>query len=280
MKLSDSARAYLHSLGLEQEPPSLSFLERICLAHLNTYPFENISKLIYFRDHAGDKWGNPLPSLETFVNNHRDYHYGGTCYVLNSNLKLLLQAVGFACYHIKLGNEHIGIIVHIADDRYYVDCGAAAPFFKPVRFETDAHNISSFGGDRVHLLPEEPQQHQYKYVRYIQDKQSGKTWHFDSRQPYQIQDFYSIVSESNRPGTTFMTILRCQLYQTKNEQSLSLVNNKFGIRYASGETAVRTLTSVQEIQQVLADEFKLPRLPVAEAIAVLETLEVDIFANT
>lgn len=61
MKLSDSARAYLHSLGLEQEPPSLSFLERICLAHLNTYPFENISKLIYFRDHAGDKWGIRFP---------------------------------------------------------------------------------------------------------------------------------------------------------------------------------------------------------------------------
>lgn len=280
MKLSSNASEYLHCLGLEQEAPSLPFLERITMAHLNSFPFENISKLLYFRDRKRNSRMDMLPLFETFVRNHRDYQYGGTCYALNSNLMLLLKELGFDCYHIMLGSEHIGIIVQIEGERYYVDCGAAAPFFKPVPFESDPNHVSSFGGDRVHLLPEQPQQHQYKYVRYTQDKQNGKTWYFDSMRPFQIQDFYPVIDESNRPGATFMTILRCQLYQTKNERSVSLVNNKFGIRYANGESTVKALTSVHEIQKVLAEEFRLPRLPVAEAIAVLNSLNIDIFANT
>ncbi|MEH7387711.1 arylamine N-acetyltransferase [Bacillus sp. JJ1521] len=275
--IPDSAIKYLNILNIQLEKPSYSYLEQICKAHLNTFPFENISKLLYFRNHNYDNFD--IPSFELFIKNRDQFNYGGTCYTLNSNLMILLKELGFECYHVMLGNEHIGIIVKIDNERFYVDCGAAAPFFKPVRFEDDTKNRSHFGKDEVFLLPDKVQSNKYKYVRYTNAKQSGKTWHFNSRQVAKVSDFQEVIEKSNKPNAPFMTILRCQLYQTGKQRSVSLVNNKFSIRYSSGETVVRTLSSTEEIRTVLSEEFMLSKLPVTEAIDVLKTLNVDIFAE-
>jgi N-hydroxyarylamine O-acetyltransferase len=46
--INKSAIDYLGNLNLQIEKPSYNYLERICHAQLNTFPFENISKLLYF----------------------------------------------------------------------------------------------------------------------------------------------------------------------------------------------------------------------------------------
>ncbi|WP_078427879.1 arylamine N-acetyltransferase [Alkalihalobacterium alkalinitrilicum] len=268
---------YLNYLNLQLEKPSYKYLEQICNAQLNTFPFENISKLLYFRNHNYNNF--EMPSFEKFTKNYSEYNFGGTCYILNSNLMFLLKELGFDCYHVMLGNEHMGIIVKIENERFYVDCGAAAPFFKPVCFENGIQNITHFGKDKVYLLSVEPKSNRYKYVRYTNGKQNGKTWHFNSRQEVKVSDFHEVIEKSNKPNALFMSILRCQLYQTGKQRSVSLVNNKFGIRYSSGETVVKTLSSTEEISKVLLEEFKLPKLPVKEAIEVLKTINIDIFAE-
>ncbi|WP_026690453.1 arylamine N-acetyltransferase [Alteribacter aurantiacus] len=276
VNISDSITNYLNCLNLRSEKPSYRYLEQICHAHLNTFPFENISKLLSFSNHNRNV---ELPSLELFVQNFKEHNYGGTCYTLNANLMTLLKGLGFECYHVMLGKEHMGIIVNIDEERFYVDCGATAPFFKPVRFESDFENISPFGTDKVYILPEEPQRKRYKYVRYINGKQSGKTWHFHSRMEANVRDFDEVIERSYKPTAPFMTILRCQLYQTGKQRSVSLVNNKFGIRYSSGETKVKVLSSLEEIQEILSEEFRLLKLPITKAIEVLKTLNVDIFED-
>lgn len=278
MKITDTITKYLDCLNLRLEEPSYNYLEQICNAQLNTFPFENISKLLYFRNHNYSNF--EIPSFELFIKNYQEYNFGGTCYTLNSNLMILLKEIGFDCYHVMLGEEHMAIIVKIDNERIYVDCGAAAPFFKPVRFENDFENISSFGKDEVYILPEEPQGSRYKYVRFNDGKQSGKTWHFNSRKEAKFSEFNDVIENSNKPNAPFMTILRCQLYQTHKQRSVSLVNNKFGIRYSNGETSVKTLSSSEEIIAVLSKEFMLPKLPVKEAIEVLKTLNIDIFAQS
>ncbi|SDC66727.1 arylamine N-acetyltransferase [Shouchella lonarensis] len=255
------------------EPPTYQLLARICVAHLNTFPFENISKLLYFKD------GKDLPSLSTFVENHQDAHYGGTCYTLNVNLFALLEALGFDCHLIMLGEEHVGIIVTIDQVKYYVDCGAAAPFFRPVNLNNTSHNAAVFGGDCVHILPVNMHEQQFKYERFVNGEQNGKTWFFQANKRCEVADFRAVMTASNQAGTTFMTILRCQKWQTDQERSVSLVNNTFGIRYADGKTVRHTLKSVKEIEKVIAEEFLLPKLPVAEAVSVLNGLGVDIFAT-
>lgn len=270
-------RTYLNHLNLQLEKPTYEYLERICTSHLNTFPFENISKLVYFRDNNYDNFG--VPNQELFLKNYSTHYFGGTCYTLNSNLYLLLKELGFNCYFIMLGNEHMGIIAEIEGERYYVDCGAAAPFFKPISFENNPDNITKFASDEVHLLPIDSQNHSYKYVRYTNGNQNGSIWHFNSRKAAKMSDFDSVIEKSNKADAPFMTFLRCQLFQIDKQRSVSLVNNKLGIRYSNGETVTNTLSSVIEIQQVLTEEFQLPNLPVEEAVSILQYLNIDIFSE-
>lgn len=274
-KIPKWAEEYLKLLGLTQELPTYAFLEKLCTAHLSTLPFENISKMIYFRDKQKNHF--EIPSIETFIQNHHKYHFGGTCYTLNSSLYQLLDQLGFSCYLIKLGKGHMGILVELDKEKVYVDCGASAPIFRPVYFERDPQNVSQFGEDKVHILPADPETGQYKYVRYIQGKQSGEDWEFNVREKCTMQDFQTIIEQSNEPKTTFMKLLRCQLWQLDKKRSVSLVDNQFSIRYADGTMTKSTLHSLAEIEDVIATEFLLPKLPVREAVEVLDRLDINIF---
>ncbi|BAB05900.1 arylamine N-acetyltransferase [Halalkalibacterium halodurans] len=266
---------YLSLLQLPINQPSYDYLARICQAHLSTFPFENISKLLFFRNRQIG-----IPTMEQFLSHYKSYHYGGTCYTLNANLFRLLQALGFDTYPVMLGGEHLGIIVQMDDEPFYVDCGATAPLFSPVRLEGHATTSTRFGRDVVLLQPDDTPPFNYKYIRIIDGEQSGNTWYFHSHDKKTINDFLPALERSYQLGTTFMTILRCHLYQPDQKRSVSLVNSRLTVRYDNGETVVTMLESEQEIEEVLSDEFKLSRLPVRKAIAVLKQLSVDLFTES
>ncbi|SDW68552.1 hypothetical protein SAMN05518848_102681 [Paenibacillus sp. PDC88] len=46
--LCDQVTRYLSILNVPLQKPSYKYLEQICLAHLNAFPFENVSKLLYY----------------------------------------------------------------------------------------------------------------------------------------------------------------------------------------------------------------------------------------
>jgi N-hydroxyarylamine O-acetyltransferase len=58
---------------------------------------------------------------------------------------------------------------------------------------------------------------------------------------------------------------------------VSLVNNKLTIRHSDGSNETTILKSIQEIEEVIQEEFQLPKLPVKDVIKVLEELKIDIF---
>lgn len=266
---------YLQTLGLSRKEPSYEYLAEIMTAHLCTFSFENISKLLYYRDYQ--EKGYHQPSLEQFLEGRLQHDFGGMCYVANAHLLTLLKGLGFQGYHVKVGSGHIGIIVQLEEERLYVDCGAAAPFFRPVRFETDLENVSRFGEDTVEIRSDPDDKRIYRYTRYIQGKPSGPLWDFQPDHRCNLSDFGENIIASYLPGATFMKILRCQLWQPEQNRSVSLVNNRFSIRYEDGQVKNRELRSLEEIEEVLAGEFQLPKLPVCEAIPVLESLGVSIF---
>ncbi|UFJ41853.1 arylamine N-acetyltransferase [Brevibacillus humidisoli] len=273
------AYRYLERLGLTPEPPSYSFLGAICRAHLVTVPFENISKLLYYQSRK--QMAAPIPPVELFVDNMSRYHFGGTCYTLNSRLYLLLKALGFDCYYVLLGSDHMSVLVRLPDlpgERVFVDCGSAAPLFSPVRFERDQQKFSSFAGEQIRLVPDQKQQGWYRYLRYRRNELISNEWLFHPDDAKTFGQFIPIIERSNQPGTPFMTLLRCQLFQLDKRRNLSLRNNVFTIRYEDGSDSKLLLGSAEEIRQVLADEFRLPRLPVEEAVKVLQSLGVDVFA--
>ncbi|MBP1084226.1 arylamine N-acetyltransferase [Bacillus capparidis] len=173
----------------------------------------------------------------------------------------------------------MAIIVKMGKEKLYVDCGGAAPIFKPVRFESDHQNSSRFGEDYVNIVPTVPEDNNYRYVRYIKGKQSGEAWDFNSEQEYKMSDFADIIQKSYILQSAFMSILRCQLWQIDQNRSVSLVNNRLSIHYSDGQTVKKTLSSIHEIEEVMAIDFFLPKLPVAEAIEVLKNLGVDVFSD-
>lgn len=273
---------YLESMGLEpmyQEKLSFAYLQQICSAHLNTFAFENISKFIYHRNWKQN--GYFVPPVEVFVDNYQQYGFGGTCYTQNTNLYRLLQALGYDCNLVTLGEEHMAILVRLPEfrnEQVYVDSGAAAPFFSPVRFETDVSNVSSFGTDKILIRSLPGEQGRYVYNRYANNEPSGEPWEFDAYRRSELDDFQQLIEEANKPGATFMTFLRCQLWQLDRSRSVSLVNTTFGIRSADGGLVKRKLRTVEDIEQVISEEFGLPRLPVRGAIEILQELGVDIFS--
>ncbi|WP_096188110.1 arylamine N-acetyltransferase [Evansella halocellulosilytica] len=265
------AEEYVKQLQLTVEKPTYSYLVRLCHAHLNTFPFENISKLILYRDMKS------LPSKEKFIENYKDYHFGGTCYTLNANFMELLKELGFDCYHVMLGEVHIGIIVVFDGEKYYVDCGSAAPVFTPIRIAEERENYVKFAEDEVYILPVNKNADHYKYVRYYEGIKRGNVWEFRADVEYKFEDFSEVIEKSMEPGSTFMSILRCQLWQLNKKRSVSLINNQFEIRYDDGQTEKVTLKTVSEIEGVLSEEFQLGKLPVRKAINVLQNLQIDIF---
>lgn len=275
--LCDQVTRYLSILNVPLQKPSYIYLAQICQAHLNTFPFENVSKLLYY--YQNKDRNIDIPNISQFTGHYNDYNFGGTCYTLNSNMLTLLRGLGFRCYHIMLGKEHIGIIVDVDHQRYYVDVGAAAPFFKPIPFESGFHSRAHFGKDEVCILPVDPSMNEFKYVRYTNGKQSGKEWYLNSEQEVTIHDFREVIEKSYLCAAPFMSIFRCQLYQSDQMRSVSIVNNKFSIQYSNGESEVKYLSSSQQLIQVVLEEFRLPKLPVQDAIEVLNALKMNIFAD-
>jgi N-hydroxyarylamine O-acetyltransferase len=272
------AERYLQALRLDQEQPSFDFLKKIIVHHLSVFPFENVSKLLYYRDRS--KNGFMIPDMNTFIEHHERFHFGGTCYTLNSNLLRLLQALGFQTRYMLLGGEHMAILVQLEefpDESIYVDCGGAAPLFDPVRFETLKNPVSRFGKDVVSITPVAGREGMYVYERFTAGKKRGKAWQFDLNKHYEWADFQPCIEKANLPGTTFMSMLRCQIWQLNERRSVSLADNEFSIRYANGNVQKTKLTSVTDVEEVLVTQFRLPRLPVREAVAVLQALGVHIF---
>jgi N-hydroxyarylamine O-acetyltransferase len=163
------ATHYLQRLGLEERPASYSYLAELCQAHLQTMPFENVSKLLWYRD--GNT--NSIPSVETYVVNAVQHDSGGTCYTSNSSLQRLLQELGFSCHLVALEPDHMGIVVAIPEwngEKVYADVGAAAPLFEPVRFQTDPDNCAVFGIEQVRIAPDQERLGRFRFVR---DRRGG-----------------------------------------------------------------------------------------------------------
>ncbi|MCA1030805.1 arylamine N-acetyltransferase [Bacillus timonensis] len=271
------ARDYLSVLNVEMKQPSFKYLTEICTQHLQTFAFENISKLVYYRDQI--KNGFLIPTPSKFIENYQRYHFGGTCFTVNSNLLLLLRELGFDCYFVMLSKEHIGIIVKISEwknELVYVDCGSAAPLFKPVRLQTETENQACFGQECIHLHSID-EKDVYEYQRYTNGQLASNQWKFNVTQQYTYEDFQSIIEKANKPKTHFMNILRCQLWQLDQRRNLSLLNNKLMIKYQDGRVEEHIIGSVEEMKRVLSEEFNLTKLPIDEALDVLKELGVDVF---
>jgi len=278
-RLPQWAANYLQYIQVPLREPSHAYLTEICTAHLNRIPFENISTLLRFREYH--QQGRLEQDAERFVNQLLQFNMGGTCYMINSSLHRLLTELGFRSRYALLGGTHVGLLVQLPheEEEVYVDCGNAAPFFQPVRLMSEPDYVSAYAGIEVRLRPaDEPGT--YTYHRYVDGKLlTDLLWTFDPRKTYQFDDFQPAIQQYFKPNDLFTSSLRCQLWQLDQQRSLSLVNHVLSIRDRDGTVEKRILSDLGELREVIDQEFKLPKLPVEEAVNVLRQLGVDIWKD-
>lgn len=277
-RLPDWALSYLQRLRLEQKSPDLSFLSELSRAHMQIFPYENVSKL-HFSQGTNRKL---VPSPEEYIANAILYDYGGTCFANNGSLLALLRALGYQGHLVPLSDTHTAILVRGLldhDEPVYVDMGAAAPIFEPVRFLTDSEQKASrFGIDSVRIVPDAVQPNRFRFKRMRRGELVSEKWNFDPSEARELHDLSESIERTYQPTATFMGCLRIQLFQLERKRGISLLNNSLYIMNEEGDEQKTLLRSMDELEAVVSEEFELPRMPVREAVGILLQFGVDVFA--
>ena len=259
---------YLRLIGVEAAVPSYELLCRIVKAHLIKIPFENISKLL-----LKNRERNNIPTLSEFLDGIEKHNFGGTCYTNNYYLNLLLDYVGFDIKlcgaDMKNPDVHLISIVNIDGHEFIVDCGYAAPFYKPIPRELQTDYIISFGEEKYIVKPKD-ENGNTKVEQYINDKLQH--WYTAKAQPRNIDEFKKVIEDSYADDATFMNALRITRFTESG--SLALKNLALTETIGTGSRTVKIKRN--EIPAVVREKFGMPENLVMEALESLKELK-DIY---
>ena len=122
----DSVRAFHDYFHLPADSPDLSYLGQI-LSAFARLPYENISKIIKLNRHFNQA-DRRIRLPEEVMEDHLDWHLGGTCFALTYFLQSVLLQNGFRSYpvmaHMRAGeNIHTANVVVFRGKKYLVDPG-------------------------------------------------------------------------------------------------------------------------------------------------------------
>lgn len=149
---NDTVTAYLARIGAEAERPSATALRELCVAHIRTVPFENLSI------HLGEPVMLTADALADKIIHRRR---GGFCYELNGSFAQLLTALGYRVtllsarvFHgeTALGppHDHLALRVDLAGP-WLVDVGFGKHAENPLRIDDRGDQPDPDGVYRVRI---------------------------------------------------------------------------------------------------------------------------------
>jgi len=260
-------RRYLNVLEVSQREPSLYALTELVSAHLMRVPFENISKLYYWkRLHLAS-----LPSVQQFLEGAEQYHFGGTCYSNNFHFYTLLKWLG---YDVRLcgadmsaPSVHMVSVVTIDEREYLVDTGYAAPFLAPLPLDLTGDHVIGLGRDRYVLKPKDE-----TGCSCLELYREGKLKHSYVVRPCRktLDDFRQVIADSFRPSATFLNSILLARFWPK--RSL-VIHNQTLIDSRAAHSAIQSLSGRSEVVDAIQAWFEIPREVASEAVEGLGELE-------
>jgi N-hydroxyarylamine O-acetyltransferase len=253
---------YLKVIGVEAAQPSLAALARLTRAHLLAIPFENITALLRRRD-SGDQ-SVPRPDHDQLLTNWESRSGAGVCFDTGPMAYRLLSALGYDARPI-LGaisspGGHNAVAVTLDGQEYIVDVATGAPMFDPVPvggvFEFQRFGLSFRFGPGT--APNE----------WLQERLIDGEWRPHCR--YDLGPFDPELQERayqnhHTPGKTWVigsiTVVR------NMQDRLEQLKDDTLVTHTAGGKSVRRLESVADYEEVAADVFGMPGLPIAEGVA-------------
>jgi N-hydroxyarylamine O-acetyltransferase len=125
--LSESqANDFLRLLGVSAKPPSLAFLQTLVMAVYAQIPFQNLTMLTRER----------VPPTPAQIIDDMLSGIGGLCNTMNPFFVALLHQLGFSVGFLRGSMAqpdcHIGIVVELSGESYWLDLGNGFPYLQPL----------------------------------------------------------------------------------------------------------------------------------------------------
>ena len=254
---------YLGKLGIQRRKPGLQALKEIIKAHLIKIPFENISKLFYYKNYKM----KTIPDFDLYIDGIVKNNFGGTCYSNNFYLNKLLDHLG---YNVRLcgadmmnPDVHIANIVTINGKEFLVDAGYAAPFLTPLPLYLARNYEITLGDNKYILLPRDN-----KGRSKIQLYRDNKLSHSYKLKPQarSISEFEKVIEDSFRESATFMNTILLVRFGLNS----SVVIHNFSL-IKTNKTAIKKtgLKNKSELADQITANFKIPLGIVKEAVEMV-----------
>src|SRR5690554_1562177 len=254
--MSDSVDlvAYAERLGYTGAlEPSLETLRALHRLHPTAIPFENLTTLL------DESPRLDVPSLETkLVRSGR----GGYCFEHNRLFAAVLEALGFRVVGLAARvlwerdpsalppRTHMLLTVDVDGSRYVADVGfGGLTLTAPLRLVVDEEQDT----------PHETYRIRRQGAGFVIEARLGDAWRalywFDET-PYHEIDF-EVLNHfvATYPGSPFRSMLYCA--RALPDRRLALRNGRFTVRDIEGRPTARTLTDVDALRRVLAEDFAI-----------------------
>jgi arylamine N-acetyltransferase len=259
---------YLHHLGIEFASPSVEFLKKLYQAHLSRVPYEVTSKFVYCQTAAQPN--ELIPSSETFVQNLIERGFGGNCYILNFNFTRLLKELGFQAHLVKVVPGHVGIMVSIESDDFYVDVGYGSPLNELFVLNHGDWTTESFGEEiRFTYVSNTKIQFDRRFRG-----QSFVTKEIDLT-PVEEADFLEDIHLSFLDSDHNRFMRRISMAYVTTESYCWVRDNRVVVRTHQGEQ-ITDFSSKHDWIQHISAQFRMNESDLASTISFLEERGVDL----
>lgn len=258
---------YLRLLRVGFRTADFPTLTQLTLAHAARVPFENVSKL--YRMQRGGLVG--VPTIDAHLEGIERFHFGGTCYAVNSHLFSLLRALG---YEVELRgadmrepDAHLVIVARVEGREYLVDAGYAAPFLHPLPLDLPRQQEIVHGEDRYVLHPrDEAGRSRLALWR------RGKRVHGYVLKPgpRHVGEFAGVVARSFAPGAVFMRTVLLTRYAPGDSVA---IHGPRLLRCEGERVAARTIDGRDGLLEEVERWFGIPAHVTAKAVTRIDRLE-------
>jgi N-hydroxyarylamine O-acetyltransferase len=266
----DLFRRYLGILGWVGDPG----LHELVSSHLIKVPFENVSLLCA----ADPTTAGTLPSIESFLDRIAEQDLGGTGFPIALHFAELLR---FLDYDVELmaadvagvPRSHAVLRVKVEDTTYLIDVGYAAPFYHPMALDQlpqrVLHGDFTFTVDRHVSGP--------ATVEVITYRGPTRVQAYVAKPPaLGPEGFTTGIQRVAAPNARLMRTLHISRFFAS--RVLEVIDNNL-ITTHHNITTTTPIQNVDELEVIVRELLQLPRVPVRQAVEVLRTRGIDIFAG-
>ena len=265
-------RRYLGILGWVGDPG----LHELVSSHLIKVPYENVSTLLRSTGSAG---ATTLTPIEDFLEDIAERDLGGNGYSIPIHFASLLQ---FLDYEVELLGADIGGVprahavcrVRSEDTDYLVDIGHGSPFYQPIPLDTLPVHVPH--GDYQYVIDRHASGPAAIEVTTL--RTGTKVQSYVAKPPaLGPEGFTQAIAQTRANDARTLRTLRISRFFAS--RVLEIFDNHL-VTTHHNITTVTPIRDIEELEAIVRDQLQLVRCPVRQAVDILRSRGVDIFANS